>query len=179
MDAFAVAVCTGLGQTRFKISDALLVGLFFGAAQAGMPALGYLVGSGFSEKISFIDHWVAFAILVAIGGKMLVDTHKEKKNDCANVTGPCTAGGALTFSKLFLLAIATSIDALAVGVSFAFLNVKIIFAVCIIGLTTFVLSIVGVRVGSLCNTRFRFWANIAGGVMLIAIGAKILIEHLV
>ena len=221
MDAFAIAICTGLAQKRFRLGAALVVGLFFGVAQAAMPVFGYLIGGSFSGRISHIDHWVAFAILVFIGGKMVVDTLVARKDDCAadaplqpesanlpetvaperkddsaadaplqpaSANLPETvvperkddsATDALSFSKLFSLAIATSIDALAVGVSFAFLpDVKIVPAACIIGLITFALSAVGVRVGFLFGARFRSWAGLAGGFMLIAIGVKILFEHL-
>ena len=173
MDAFAVAICTSLAQKHFKLLEAIKVGLFFGAAQAVMPIFGYLIGGGFSEGVSYIDHWIAFGILAFIGGKMLVDTLIVKRDDCVS----CAPVG---FSKLFPLAIATSIDALAVGVSFAFLlDIKIVSAACIIGFITFSLSVAGVLVGFLFGIRFRLWANLAGGFMLIAIGARILIEHLV
>jgi len=168
MDAFAVSIGKGLSVPRAKPSQAAAVGLWFGGFQAGMPALGYLLGSQFGSLITTYDHWIAFVLLALIGGKMILESrHAGERVD------PSFAARAM-----FPLAVATSIDALAVGVSFAFLHVDIVSAVAFIGVTTFVVSVLGLKLGNLLGARSKSRAEVFGGLILIAIGAKILLEHL-
>lgn len=170
MDAFAVAVCRGLSMPGYKFIYSLVVGLYFGIAQAAMPLIGYILGSAFEKYITAYDHWIAFILLCAIGANMIREA-----------LGPEEEGGdkaGIGFLVLFPMAIATSIDALAVGVTFAFLSVNVVAAVAIIGCTTFVLSGIGVKLGSIFGGKFRKKAELAGGLILIAMGAKILISHL-
>ena len=174
MDAFAVAICKGLGMKRLNMKQALVIGLFFGGFQALMPFVGWALGSQFQDLISPIDHWVAFILLAFIGGKMLFDAFRE--DDEEEAADPKDA--RLDLKELLMLAIATSIDALAVGITFAFLGVNIVWAIAIIGVTTFVLSVVGVAVGHVFGARYEKGATIAGGIVLILIGCKILLEHL-
>ena len=162
MDAFAVSICKGLGMEKINKKQAFTIGLYFGGFQALMPLIGWFLGIRFQQYITSIDHWIAFILLVCIGGKMVV----EKKDQ------------PLDHKEMFLLAVATSIDALAVGITFAFLDTPIIEAIVIIGCTTFVLSIVGVIVGNFFGTRYKKKAEIIGGIILILIGLKILLEHL-
>lgn len=170
-DAFAAALCQGLHMKRLNWPRAALVGLFFGGFQALMPLLGYLLGSQLERYIRSVDHWIVFALLLFIGGKMVVETLRGgEEAACESDRGFVTG--------LLLLAVATSIDALAVGISFAFLQVSILPAVALIGATTFVLSVLGVGIGSRFGTRFQKQAGIAGGVILMLIGIKILLEHL-
>ena len=169
MDAFAVAVCKGLSMKTINKKYMFLIALFFGGFQALMPLLGYFLGSQFSVYIERFDHWVAFLLLAVIGGNMIRESREEAEE--AAVTG-------IDYKELFLLAVATSIDALAVGITFAFLNVPIFGAITLIGITTFALSLVGVVVGNYFGSRYKSKAEIAGGVILIAIGLKILLEHL-
>ncbi len=170
-DAFAAALCQGLHMKRLNWPRAALVGLFFGGFQALMPLLGYLLGSQLERYIRSVDHWIVFALLLFIGGKMVVETLRGGEEEaCESDRGFVTG--------LLLLAVATSIDALAVGISFAFLQVSILPAVALIGATTFVLSVLGVGIGSRFGTRFQKQAGIAGGVILMLIGIKILLEHL-
>ena len=175
-DAFAVAVCKGLGMKKVNWGHALVIALFFGGFQALMPLVGWAAGTQLSALIEPVDHWIAFGLLAFIGGKMLIDAVKgEDDDDCA----ACAEGEQkLDLKELLMLAIATSIDALAVGVTFAFLGVSIWGAVAVIGVTTFALSFVGVAVGNQFGARFEKPATIAGGVVLILIGCKILVEHL-
>lgn len=173
MDAFAVSVCKGLCMKRLYWSRALLIALFFGVFQGVMPLIGWALGSAFASVIEPIDHWVAFILLALIGAKMLIDGIRDQDEvDCS------TEPGRVDLKELFMLAIATSIDALAVGISLAFLGVNIILAACIIGVTTFVLSLIGVGIGRVFGSRFERGATIAGGIVLILIGLKILLEHL-
>lgn len=169
MDAFAVSVCKGLAMRRVTAAKMALAGIWFGGFQALMPLLGYLLGSRFSSYVETIGHWIAFILLVLIGGNMIRE---------ALSGGDKEESASLAFVEMFLLAVATSIDALAVGISFAFLRVQILPAVCLIGATTFVLSVAGVKIGSLFGTRYRKGAEIAGGVILILIGLRILLQHL-
>ena len=169
MDAFAVAVCKGLAMRRMSWRGALIVGLYFGGFQAAMPLAGYLLGSGFSSSISSYDHWIAFVLLAIIGGNMI--------KDGLSVPDECP-DASLDIKNMTLLAVATSIDALAVGVSFAFLQVNIVPAVSFIGVTTLVLSMIGVKVGNVFGNRYESRAEITGGVILILMGLKILLEHL-
>lgn len=173
MDAFAVSICKGLCMKRLDLAHAFVIALFFGAFQAIMPIIGWLLGSGFADLVEPIDHWVAFVLLVSIGGKMLWDAaHEQQEVRCP--ADPDT----LDFKELVVLAIATSIDALAVGITLAFLGVNIFLAACAIGIITFVLSFAGVGIGHAFGSKFERGATIAGGVILIIIGAKILLEHL-
>lgn len=173
MDAFAVSICKGLGMKRLRLGQALVIALFFGGFQALMPLLGWFLGSGFQSFIEPVDHWIAFALLAFIGAKMLWDAfHDDEEEDAA------AENARLDLKELVMLAIATSIDALAVGISFAFLRVDIVPAVAHIGVITFALSFVGVAVGHAFGSRFEKPATIIGGIVLIAIGLKILLEHL-
>ena len=173
MDAFAVALCKGLGMRRVNYAHAAVIALFFGVFQAVMPLIGWVLGTQFARYITSVDHWIAFALLGYIGGKMIWDALHE-----APETAPCAGEGRLDLKELLMLAVATSIDALAVGITFAFLQVSILPAVATIGLITFALSFAGVVVGNRFGTRFQKKAEIAGGVVLVLIGLKILLEHL-
>ncbi len=169
MDAFAVSICKGLASRRMRWDGAAACGVWFGGFQALMPALGYLAGARFFTYIGRFDHWIAFVLLALIGANMLREafTGEEEKLDAGYRP-----------REMFVLAVATSIDALAVGVSLAMLQVRIVPAVLLIGAVTFVISFLGVRVGNLFGSRWRKGAVIAGGVILILIGVRILIEHL-
>lgn len=174
MDAFAVAVCKGLSMRKINYSHAVIIALFFGGFQALMPLLGWLAGKQFERYITSIDHWIAFALLLIIGGKMAYEAITEKSSDEKCGIDPHLK---LNYKELFTLAVATSIDALAVGVTFAFLNVNIWAAISIIGITTFILSFVGVIVGNKFGSIYKRKAEIAGGVVLILMGLKILLER--
>ena len=169
MDTFAVAVCIGLNMRKADMKKALTVGIYFGGFQAVMPLIGYFTASLFAEKIVVYDHWIAFALLGFLGGKLIADSFDKKNNPHEY---------SLKFSKMLPLALATSIDALAVGVSFAFLQVKIIPAVSAIGVTTLIISMAGVKIGNIFGVRFKSKAQLAGGIILVLIGLKILFEHL-
>ena len=169
MDAFAVSVCKGLAMPKITVKKTLIVGLWFGGFQALMPAIGYLLGVQFRDQITSIDHWIAFILLGIIGANMI-------KEACS---GDCEEENeSLDIKTMFLLAVATSIDALAVGITFAFLNVHLIAAVSFIGVTTFTLSAIGVKIGNVFGTKYKSKAEFAGGVILILLGLKILLEHL-
>lgn len=174
MDAFSVAICKGLSVGKLQNKHYLLIGAWFGGFQALMPAIGYLLGSTFSEKINAYDHWVAFVLLVLIGANMLREAFsKEEENEAEK------DAASFGFKSMLLLALATSIDALAVGVSFALLeDVNITAAVLFIGAVTFILSAVGLKVGNVFGLKYKKKAEIVGGLILIVMGAKILIEHL-
>lgn len=169
MDAFAVSVCKGLAMPKCTFKKAAIVGLWFGGFQALMPAIGYILGAQFQEAIASIDHWIAFVLLALIGGNMI---HEALDNDEEE------ADASLDVKTMFLLAVATSIDALAIGITFAFLKVNIIPAVCFIGIVTFIISFAGVKIGNVFGARYKNKAEIVGGVILILIGLKILLEHL-
>ena len=171
MDAFAVAICKGLGMERINKRDTLLLALFFGGFQALMPLTGYLLGSRFASYIERWDHWIAFVLLAFIGGNMIRESREQEEEEAKHC-------GSIRYRELFTLAVATSIDALAVGVSFAFLGVRIAPAVTLIGCTTFVLTLVGVWVGNLFGSCYKSRAELTGGIILILIGVKILLEHL-
>ena len=173
MDAFAVSVCKGLAMRKVNKKQAVVIGLFFGGFQALMPFIGWALGTQFESYITNIDHWIAFILLALIGGKMVVEGYRLEEDETVKELDP-----PLDLKEMFLLAIATSIDALAVGITFAFLNYPIVECITIIGLTTFVLSIVGVVVGNMFGSRYQKKAEIAGGIILILIGLKILFEHL-
>ncbi len=169
MDAFAVAVCKGLSMQKLNPRHALIIALYFGGFQALMPFLGYSLGVYFQDAIVSYDHWIAFILLGIIGFNMIKESRDEEE-ECVSAS--------VDFKEMVVLAVATSIDALAVGVTFAFLQVAILPAVSFIGVTTFVLSLVGVKVGNLFGAKYKSKAEFAGGLILILIGAKILIEHL-
>ena len=172
MDAFAASICKGLNMRRLNIKNMLIIGLFFGGFQALMPAVGWLLGKQFESYITSVDHWVAFALLVFIGGKMICDVFADKDEDDYG-----EKSDRLDMKEILTLSVATSIDALAVGISFAFLQVEIIKAVSIIGITTFILSVIGVAAGNMFGSRYEKKATLAGGIILILIGLKILLEH--
>lgn len=169
MDAFAVSVCKGLAMPKCTFKKAAIVGLWFGGFQALMPAIGYILGAQFQEAIASIDHWIAFVLLALIGGNMI---HEALDNDEEE------ADASLDVKTMFLLAVATSIDALAIGITFAFLKVSIIPAVCFIGIVTFIISFAGVKIGNVFGARYKNKAEIVGGVILILLGLKILLDHL-
>ncbi len=171
MDAFAVSICEGLGMRRFRLARASLVGLFFGGAQGVMPALGWALGTGFADSIRQVDHWVAFALLAVLGGKMILDALREGEAAEARE-------GGMGLGQLCLVSVATSIDALAVGVTLAFLGADILLASLVIGVTTFAICFAGVAVGCRFGGRFEKRARLTGGAALILIGTKILLEHL-
>ena len=175
MDAFAVSVCKGLCMKRLNLRQATVVALFFGGFQALMPLVGWLIGKQFEQYITSFDHWIAFILLLIIGGKMAYEAifGKEEAEACDT-----DAQNRLNYKELFTMAVATSIDALAVGVTFAFLNINIWTAISIIGVTTFVMSFIGVVIGNKFGSIYKKKAEIAGGVVLILIGLKILLEHL-
>ena len=173
MDAFAVSVCKGLCMKRLNLRQATVVALFFGGFQALMPLVGWALGTQFEQFITPVDHWIAFVLLALIGGKMLWDAFHEVDEELS-----CPADGKLDLRELVMLAVATSIDALAVGITFAFLRVDILTSVGLIGVTTFALSIVGVAVGHRFGARYEKPATVVGGIVLILIGLKILLEHL-
>lgn len=173
MDAFAVSICKGLGMSRLNMRQAAVISLFFGGFQALMPLIGWALGSQLTDFITPIDHWIAFGLLAFVGGKMLWDAFHEDDEDEGVQTDE-----KLDLKELLMLAIATSIDALAVGITFAFLQVAIVPSITIIGLTTFVISFAGVAVGHFFGAHFEKPATIVGGVVLILIGVKILLEHL-
>ncbi len=168
MDAFAVSVCKGLSVKELRPGHALLAGLYFGGFQFLMPLLGWLLGSRFENLISSVDHWIAFLLLCAIGGNMIKEAF-GKAEQLSDDFG---------FKTMLLLAVATSIDALAVGISFAVLSVRILPAAALIGVTTFCLSAAGIYIGRSFGLRYKSKAELAGGVILILIGLKILLEHL-
>lgn len=174
MDAFAVSVCKGLGMSRLNIRQATIISLFFGGFQALMPLIGWALGTQLADFITPIDHWIAFILLALIGGKMLFDAFRG--DDEGEADEPKDT--RLDLKELLMLAIATSIDALAVGIAFAFLGVNIVWAIAVIGVTTFALSVVGVAAGHAFGARYEKGATIAGGIVLILIGCKILLEHL-
>ncbi|MEE0784813.1 MAG: manganese efflux pump MntP family protein [Oscillospiraceae bacterium] len=174
MDAFAVAICKGLGMRKVNYKQMLLIALFFGGFQALMPLLGWLLGRQFEQYITSVDHWIAFALLVLIGANMLREARKEDDTTDAETV----YDAPLPLGQLLLMAIATSIDALAVGISFAFLGVNIWLAIAIIGTTTFLISAAGVFIGNRFGNRYEKRATIAGGIILILLGVKILLEHL-
>ena len=210
MDAFAVSICKGLALPKINLKSAGIVGLWFGAFQALMPLIGYLLGVNFRSYIVSVDHWIAFVLLALIGANMikeaLSDDDEEEEVEIRNLKrgseegtiGVCSLDSCsisptgqvalsrkdngikeiLGFKTMFLLAVATSIDALAMGITFAFLNVNIIPAISFIGVVTFTCSAIGVKIGNIFGLKYKSKAEIAGGVILILLGCKILIEHL-
>ncbi|MDR1668527.1 MAG: manganese efflux pump MntP family protein [Oscillospiraceae bacterium] len=185
MDAFAVSVCAGLTMKRVTVPKALIVGLYFGVFQVAMPLIGYFAARLFADKIVAVDHWVAFALLCFLGGKMIreslqkEDGHSCESCDYKNCPERPGAEASLKPSKMLPLAVATSIDALAAGITFAVLpDTNIIPAVSFIGVTTLTLSMAGVKIGQLFGVKFKAKAEFAGGVILILMGLKVLLEHL-
>ena len=173
MDAFAVSVCKGLAMKKAGAKELCIVGCWFGGFQALMPLIGYLLGTAFEQYITSFDHWIAFALLTLIGANMLREAFSKDEEE--------SAGASLSFGPMLVLALATSIDALAVGITLTFLVESIgylIFAVLSIGIITFILSAIGVRVGNLFGVKYKKGAVISGGVILILLGVKILLEHL-
>ena len=168
MDAFSVAVCKGLSVCQVKKKHVLTTGLYFGAFQALMPAAGYLLGTGFQAQMQKIDHWIAFILLSLIGVNMIRESRSEA--ECLD--------GCFGPKAMLPLAVATSIDALAVGVTFAFLKVQIVPAVSFIGIVTFVISCAGVLIGNRFGAKYKSKAELAGGLVLVCMGVKILVEHL-
>lgn len=175
MDAFSVAICKGLSMKKITVAKMLVVGTWFGLFQAVMPLIGYYLGSAFSSAIVKIDHWIAFVLLSFIGINMIkealekeVETPGDKNTETEN----------LSFKEMLILAVATSIDALACGITFAFLKVNIWVAVSLIGATTFVFGFCGVKIGNVFGVKYKSKAELAGGIILIVLGVKILIEHL-
>lgn len=179
MDAFAVSICKGLGMKKINLKVAVVLGLFFGGFQAGMPVIGWALGSQFMGIIGPIDHWIAFILLAFIGGKMLWEAFTEDEDEDEDEDeGDGKDAEKIDLGEYLILAIATSIDALAVGISFAALSVDIMPAVSLIGITTFIFSVAGVAIGHTFGARYEKPATIVGGVVLIFIGLKILLEHL-
>lgn len=174
MDAFAVSICQGLSMTKIRWGHALTVGVYFGGFQALMPLIGWMLGSQFAGRIQQYDHWVAFVLLVIIGGNMIREALSDEEDEAEDAA----VGAGLDHKKLFLMAVATSIDALAVGVTFAFLDTAILPAIGIIGTTTFCISVAGVAVGCWFGARYKKRAEITGGAILMLLGVKILLEHL-
>lgn len=169
MDAFAVSVCKGLALRRAKIGHMLWAGLWFGGFQAAMPVIGYLLGVNFQGKIQSFDHWIAFILLSFIGANMIKEALSKDTEK---------ADASMKPKNMLLLAVATSIDALAVGVTFAFLKINIVPAVALIGIVTFLFSAAGIKIGSIFGTKYKSKAEFAGGMILILLGVKILAEHL-
>lgn len=169
MDAFSVSVCKGLTTKKFSWKMALTCGLWFGFFQALMPLIGYFLGSQFEQYITAVDHWIAFGLLFLIGANMIREAFSKEEEP---------SDSSLDFKTMLLLAIATSIDALAVGVSFACIRVRLWSSVLVIGLTTFAFSVLGVKIGNVFGSKFEKSAEIIGGIILILIGLKILLEHL-
>lgn len=172
MDAFAVSACKGLNMRVFNWKRAGVIGLFFGGFQAIMPLLGWLLGKQFEHLITSVDHWIVFALLALIGGKMIYDALKPEEENS------CPAEEKLNIKELVGLSFATSVDALAVGISFAFLKVQILPSVLTIGVTTCLLSIVGVAIGQRFGAKYERRATLVGGIVLVLIGLRILLEHL-
>ncbi len=169
MDAFAVAICKGLAMDRIKVKNALIIGAYFGLFQGAMPIIGYLLGVQFQDKITAIDHWVAFVLLALIGANMIRESlSKEEVKPDASVD----------WKTMSVLAIATSIDALAIGVTFAFLQVNIIAAASVIAVVTFIISLLGVKIGNIFGVKYKAKAEFVGGAILIILGLKILLEHI-
>ena len=170
MDAFAVSICKGLSTKKLQFKHYLIIGAWFGGFQALMPTIGYFLGSTFEQYITAFDHWVAFVLLAAIGANMIKESFSREEPETS---------ASFAFKTMLLMALATSIDALAVGITFALLpDVNVPLAVCLIGITTFLCSAAGLRVGNLFGLRYKAKAELAGGIILILIGLKILLEHL-
>lgn len=191
MDAFAIAACAGLTMKKVTVKKSLIVGLYFGISQALMPLAGFFLATWFADMIESFDHWMAFLLLAIIGGRMIMGSFTKEgctdrecpvencaDRECPGGKRPDRSEASLAPAVMLPLAIATSIDALAIGVSFAFLRVDIVPAVMFIGVTTLALSMAGVKIGQLFGTRFKSKAELAGGVILVLMGLKILLEHM-
>lgn len=173
MDAFAVSVCKGLNMKRVNYRHSAAIALFFGGFQALMPLCGWFLGTQFEAYITGFDHWIAFVLLVIIGGKMVYESRQRDEEN------GCKSEERLDLGELFILAVATSIDALAIGITFALLQtINIWFSISLIGMTTFFFAVIGVSIGNRFGTRYKSRAELAGGMILIVIGFKILMEHL-
>lgn len=172
MDAFAVSICKGLSMEKLRMRDVWTVGLYFGIFQAGMPLVGYLVGTQFASFVESVDHWIAFVLLGFIGGKMMLGSFHKEENASPR------QDASLGWRSMLPLAIATSVDALVVGISFAFLQVRILPAIASIGLITLLLCMLGMKIGQLFGARFKSKAEFIGGILLIFMGLKILLQHL-
>ena len=170
MDAFAVSICKGLAMRRMNYKKAIIIAAFFGVFQALMPALGYVLGTTFANKIAAIDHWIAFILLALIGANMIKEALSSDDDECQD--------DSLRLGDLIMLSIATSIDALAVGITFAFFNVSLLLSVIMIGIITFIICVIGVKVANVFGEKYKSKAELAGGLILIVMGAKILIDHL-
>lgn len=169
MDAFAVSVCKGLAMDKVTVKKACIIGIWFGFFQALMPLIGYILGSQFAEYVNTFAHWIAFVLLLLIGENMIKESFgKEEKQQ----------NDSLAIGVMFLLAIATSIDALAVGITFSLMRLNIVAAISFIGMTTFAISCIGVKIGSIFGSKYKSKAEFAGGAILIIIGVKILLEGL-
>ena len=169
MDAFAVSICKGLSMKKMNWKSAIIISLYFGIFQSFMPVVGYFLGSTFESFVTNIDHWIAFVLLSLIGGNMIkesFDSEDTKKND------------KVDFKTMIVLAIATSIDALAIGITFAFFEVNLLLSISIIGIITFLLSILGVKIGNKFGDKYQNKAEFVGGLILVLLGIKILLEHL-
>ena len=169
MDAFAVSVCKGLSVRKAEVKHSLCVGAYFGGFQALMPLIGYLLGTQFESFIVSVDHWIAFVLLGFIGGNMIREALSKEEEELDD---------SFSFKTMVMLAIATSIDALAMGVTFAFLRVNIVWAVTFIGVITFTLSAIGLKVGNVFGVKYKSKAEMLGGIVLVLMGTKILLEHL-
>lgn len=170
MDAFAVSICKGLAMKKMSYQKAIIIALFFGGFQALMPAIGYVLGTTFASKIAAIDHWIAFILLGLIGVNMIKEALGKEDDECLD--------DALHFGDLIMLSIATSVDVLAVGITFAFFNVSIVLSTSIIGFITFIICIIGVKVGNVFGEKYKSKAELTGGILLIIMGCKILLDHL-
>lgn len=169
MDAFAVSICKGLAMREKVLKKGIIVGLWFGGFQALMPTIGFFLGTQFKDQITSIDHWIAFVLLGLIGINMVKEALSNDEEQ---------ADDSIAVKEMFMLAVATSIDALAVGITFAFLNVHIVSAAAMIGVCTFLISFAGVKIGNIFGTKYKSKAKLAGGIILILLGFKILFEHL-
>ena len=169
MDAFAVSICKGLAMREKALGKGVIIGLWFGGFQALMPIIGFFLGTQFKDQITSIDHWIAFILLGLIGINMVKESLSDEEEN---------ADASIEIKEMFMLAVATSIDALAVGITFAFLNVHIVSAASMIGVCTFLISFAGVKIGNIFGTKYKSKAELAGGIILILLGFKILLEHL-
>lgn len=175
MDAFAVSVCKGLSMRKITLKNAGIVGIYFGGFQAGMPLIGYFLGLQFKNYIMSVDHWIAFILLGFLGIKMIQEAMSKDDDEDNKIEDE---NEMLSFKNMSILAVATSIDALAVGITLAFLQVDIVPAVSFIGIITFVLSMVGVKIGNVFGVKYKSKAELVGGIILIFMGVKILLEHI-
>ncbi len=169
MDAFSVSVCKGLSMNKLDAKKAIIIAIYFGVFQGIMPLIGYFLGTAFESLISEIDHWIAFSLLVFIGANMVGEAFASDSK---------TSNENVDFKTMFILALATSIDALTIGVTFAFLDVNILLAATIIGVVTFLLSLMGVKIGNRFGSKYEAKAEILGGIILVFMGIKILVEHM-